>query len=322
MIKRAPILVIGAVVVVVAALLAFIDLRGGEPSTSPPPALVASAVADTTPAAAPAEKKGTETVYHDSGFRQGEQALSPSERAGREIWYKSTGGNARFHTYTFQQRIGVLIDWYRVLNTKERGDRFAAWGLINDPGCCTPGSEGCPAKTLEETYGFDYCEGDDDLLQYVGKQGYRDPACEFQDAPVDPNDPHNKSKDQRQSTCDLAFGTSTGALGFRKFPNPRFNRDRWLKVNGTLDNWEGFRKRLSSEAGTTDSRVSRMQDGSIEPPYLIGLSCGSCHIAFDPLRPPKDPAHPAWDNIKGGIGNQYTRISELLVSGMPHESLE
>ena len=58
------------------------------------------------------------------------------------------------------------------------------------------------------------------------------------------------------SGCDLAFGTSTGALGFRKFPNPRFNRERWLKVNGTLDNWEGFRKRLSSDPGTSDSRVA------------------------------------------------------------------
>ena len=86
-------------------------------------------------------------VLDNPGFYAGEAGLSPSARAGREIWYKATAGNSRFHTYTFQQRVGVLIDWYRVLNSQERSDRFAAWGIINDPGCCTPGSEGCPAKT-------------------------------------------------------------------------------------------------------------------------------------------------------------------------------
>ncbi len=265
---------------------------------------------------------GEAPVLDNPGFYAGEAGLSPSARAGREIWYKATAGNSRFHTYTFQQRVGVLIDWYRVLNSKERGDRFAAWGIINDPGCCTPGTEGCPAKSIEETYGFDYCPGDDQLLKFVGRQGYRDPACDFKDAPADANDSHHKATDQRQSSCDLAFGTSTGALGLRKFPNPRFNKERWLQVNGSLSSWDGFRKRLSSDPASNDSRVSHLADGSIEPPYLIGMSCGSCHIAFDPLNPPQDPARPEWHNIKGAIGNQYSRIAEVLGSGMPHESLE
>lgn len=244
----------------------------------------------------------------DPGFYQGEAGLNASERAGREIWYKATGGNSRFHTYTFQQRVGVLIDWYRVLNTEERGDRFKAWGIINDPGCCVPGSDGCPAKSKEETFGFDWCPGDAQLLSYVGREGYRDPACDYQDAAASAEDPHNRGQDQRQSSCDLAFGTSTGALGIRKFPNPRFNRDRWLQVNGSAATWKGF--------------SSHLADGSIEPPFLIGLSCGSCHIAFDPLNPPADPAHPQWANLKGAVGNQYTRISEILASGMSPSTLE
>jgi hypothetical protein len=68
--------------------------------------------------------------------------------------------------------------------------------------------------------------------------------------------------------------------------------------------------------------VSKLADASVEPPFLIGTSCGSCHIAFDPLNPPADPAQPKWENIKGLIGNQYTRMSELLGSGMPISSLE
>jgi len=195
-----------------------------------------------------ADAKSSLPAYDDSGFRLGEAPLSASERAGREIWYKATAGNARFHTYVFQQRVGVLIDWSRVLKSSARDDRFAAYGLINDPGCCAPGSPGCPAQKLEDTYGFDWCPGDDELLKYVGKTGYRDPACDFKDAPVDANDPHHKNKDQRRSSCDLAFGTSTGALGFRKFPNPRFDKERWLKVNQTLASWEGFSKRLAADA--------------------------------------------------------------------------
>ncbi|MGH8638028.1 MAG: hypothetical protein ACREUZ_12915, partial [Burkholderiales bacterium] len=100
-----------------------------------------AAAAEATQAPAPATDQppapaAASSAYDDAGFRLGEAGLSPSARAGREIWYKATAGNDRFHTYVFQQRIGVMIDWFRVLRADERSDRFAAWGLINDPGCC------------------------------------------------------------------------------------------------------------------------------------------------------------------------------------------
>jgi hypothetical protein len=255
----------------------------------------------------------------DPGFHAGASGLTPSERAGREIWFKATAGNDRFHTYVFQQRLGVLIDWNRVLNSASRGERFKTWGIINDPDCCTPGSPDCPIKSLDETYGFDYCPGDADLLAHVGKPGYQDPACAFEDAPVDPKGPHG-GKDQRQSACDLAFGTSTGALGFRKFPNPRFNAERWRALNGSMGSWNGL-TRMLKESGP-DSRTSHLLDGSIEPPFLIGMSCGACHIAFNPLKPPRDPERPAWENIDGLVGNQYSRASEIMASGMSPDSLE
>ena len=108
----------------------------------------------------------------------------------------------------------------------------------------------------------------------------------------------------------------------RKFPNPRFDKNKWLKLNGSLGSWDGYNKKLSADAKNSDSRVSRLADGSIEPPFLIGTSCGSCHIAFDPVHPPSDPANPKWENIKGTVGNQYSRMSEMLTSGMPVDSLE
>lgn len=309
---------VGGVLIAASFLLAvFLNRSAGDGALS-------NAHAQTPPAAADVQSASPAPtpVRDNPGFYAGEATLNPSERAGREIWYKATAGNSRFHTYTFQQRIGVLIDWYRVLRTDQRDDRFNAWGIINDPGCCIPGSKDCPAKSADETYGFDWCPGDEQLLQYVGRQGYRDPACDFKDAPADTGDVHNRSSDQRQSPCDLAFGTSTGALGFRKFPNPRFDAKRWLALNGSLGSWEGYDRKLSAEKANSDSAVSHLSDGSVEPPYLIGISCGSCHIAFDPLNPPGDPSHPQWTNIKGAIGNQYTRISEILSSGMTPSSLE
>ena len=260
--------------------------------------------------------------YFEACAREG---LNESECVGRLIWFKATGGNERFHTYTFQQRIGVLVDWYRVLRADQRDDRFWAWGIINDPACCKPGAADCPAKSLDETYGLDWCPGDDVLLKYVGKNGYVDPACGLKDAALDADDPHTQGGkvDQRASPCDLRFGTSTGALGLRKFPNPRFDAAKWKALNGDLATWSGFTAAKAATTGIeSDQRVTKLADASVEPPFLIGTTCGSCHIAFDPLNPPADPAHPKWENIKGLIGNQYTRMSELLGSGMPKSALE
>ena len=243
--------------------------------------------------------------------------LTPAERAGREIWMFATAFNDRFFTYTYPQRLGGAIDWYAVLGADRRGDLFEAWGAIPDPDCCVPGDPDCPARSASETYGLLWCPGDDTLLSFVGREGYRDPACDFEDAPFDASTPHG-SADQRQSTCDLYFGTSTGALGLRKFPNPRFDSAAWEKLGG----WEGYAAFLSDDPESPDSRLNRLWDGSVEPPFRIGMACGACHIAYDPKNPPADPAHPAWENIDALVGNQYSRISELLGSGLSPHRLE
>lgn len=81
---------------------------------------------------------------------------------------------------------------------------------------------------------------------------------------------------------------SSGIIGIRLTPNPKFDGGRW-------DAEEYFK----------DPR-------KYEPPYLVGLSCGVCHIAFNPLRPPADPEHPQWDNLAGAIGNQYVLEGEMF----------
>lgn len=254
------------------------------------------------------------------GFAAGDAQYSPSARAGREIWFFATAFNDRFFTYSYPQRIGAAIDWYRILAAKSKRDLFQAWGVIPDPDCCVPGDPGCEATSLEQTYGFQWCPGDGDLLGFVGREGYRDPACDFKDAPFDASTPHGKV-DQRQSACDLRFGTSTGALGLRKFPNPRFDAAKWRQLNGSLGTWEKYREELAG-GNSRDSTMRRLFDGSIEPPFRIGVSCGACHISHDPLKPAADPNKPRWENIDGLVGAQYSRMSQILASGMAQNSLE
>ena len=207
------------------------------------------------------------------GYAAGDAGLTPSQRAGREIWFFATAFNDRFYTYSYPQRLGAAIDWYLVLAAKNKADLFQAWGGIPDPDCCVPGANNCPAKSLDETYGFQFCPGDAELLKFVGKEGYTDPACNIADAPFDTSTPHG-STDNRQSACDLKFGTSTGILGLRKFPNPRFDAAKWTKLNGSPASWEAYRKPMSEKPESADSRATRLFDGAIEPPFRIGMACG------------------------------------------------
>ena len=167
--------------------------------------------------------------------------------------------------------------------------------------------------------------GDAELLKFVGKEmvdgkKYRDPACDFQDAPFLPEE--YRATDQRQDKCDLLFGTSTGALGLRKFPNPLFNAAKWEKLNGSRASWDGYRSPMSGDSDSGDSRNNRLFDASIEPPFRIGMSCGACHISYKPDQPPADPNKPEWKNIDGLVGNQYSRVSQILASGMSQHLLE
>ncbi len=79
---------------------------------------------------------------------------------------------------------------------------------------------------------------------------------------------------------------------------------------------------LSDDPDDPDSRLNRLWDGSVEPPFRIGMACGACHIAYDPLNPPDDPSNPAWENIDALVGNQYSRISNLLGNGLSPHRLE
>jgi hypothetical protein len=87
-------------------------------------------------------------------------------------------------------------------------------------------------------------------------------------------------------------GEPSGVVGLRKFPNPAFNAGNW------------------------DAAKYLQHPGDMEPPYLIGMTCGFCHIGFNPLYPPADPERPTWTNLAGTIGNQYWEEGKLFSLNM------
>ncbi len=96
------------------------------------------------------------------------------------------------------------------------------------------------------------------------------------------------------------FGRPTGIMGFRLFPNPDFNEEAKKK-------WDPQRY---------DSDPDYAVGKDLVRPYRVGVSCGSCHIAFHPLNPPADPVNPRWENLASAIGNQYIREGRTFANNV------
>ena len=137
--------------------------------------------------------------------------------------------------------------------------------------------------------------GTTDLLQYVDSRRY---GSRFRDLGVitEPGCTKAKGPDEyglwfddciSENVADIP-GVATGIMGLRKFPNPNFDKLKW-----------SLEKYLQNPK-------------NVEPPYLIGMACGYCHNAFNPLNPPADPEHPHWQNIVSALGNQYLEEGELF----------
>ncbi|HWL14511.1 MAG TPA: hypothetical protein VNR00_02830, partial [Opitutus sp.] len=96
------------------------------------------------------------------------------------------------------------------------------------------------------------------------------------------------------------YGRPTGIMGFRLFPNPDFDAKARQK-------WDGERYYRDADYAASPELVR---------PYRVGVSCGACHIAFNPLSPPADPANPKWENLSSAIGNQYIREGRTFASNV------
>jgi hypothetical protein len=143
--------------------------------------------------------------------------------------------------------------------------------------------------------------GDVDLLMYVDSRTHdrrfealgviNDPGCRAAPGPDD----YGLWMDDCSDGADGSNlpGQPIGIVGLRRFDNPAFDASRW-----SLDSY------LNDRA-------------SVEPPYLVGMACGFCHIGFNPLNPPADPNRAAWSNLSPTIGNQYFEEGKLFSQHVP-----
>ena len=105
---------------------------------------------------------------------------------------------------------------------------------------------------------------------------------------------------ERPGIDPKVYGKSTGVMGFRLFPNPDFKGE-------AVKNW-------NAEKFYTDTNYAVSPD--LVRPYRVGVSCGACHIAFHPLRPPADPENPKLENLSSSIGNQYIREGRTFANNV------
>jgi hypothetical protein len=123
-----------------------------------------------------------------------------------------------------------------------------------------------------------------------------DPDCVAADKPDQYGLRIDRMKDGTLTWDPDTFGFSSGVVGLQLFKNKNFDAKKW-SIDKYLDD-----------------------ASSVEPPYLVGMACTVCHTAFNPNRPPKNPAEPKWENLDSHIGSQYFREGMLFGFDIPKDT--
>ena len=110
--------------------------------------------------------------------------------------------------------------------------------------------------------------------------------------------------DERESETlspidEKVYGRSSGVLGLRLFPNPKF-------VGKAQEDWK-------AELFYNDPQYT--VNPELVRPYRVGVACSVCHVAPHPLHPPDDPEKPGWNNLASVIGNQYLHEGRVFGAG-------
>lgn len=219
-----------------------------------------------------------EDYFHDM---DGGLALTPEQIKGRNMWLVWTGGNDRFWDTLGVSSFGAL-DFLKTLSSHpglkfSRDNRWTYFGLINEP-CFIKATGPDPTR-----YGL-----------WLDK---RDPSC-----PPDPFENESKYPGVRLGArgenlpVGSYYGWASGIVGLRLFPNPAFDAAAAKK-------WDPVRY-------YTDP--SYYNDRNLIRPYRVGMSCAFCHVGPNPVKPPADPEHPAWENLSSNVGAQYFWLDRIF----------
>ncbi len=202
--------------------------------------------------------------------------LGPEAIKGRNAWVIWTGGNEAWWDWVARNGYGS-IDLLKVIDHRGRETRFARTGLVNEPGTRPPTEE-----ETAETYGIRYA-----------RPVTSDYKTEYPDDDVDM---HVEYRDDRgpdwEPPASRVYGYPTGVVGLRLFPNPEFDASAQRR-------WDPDRFYNDPDYAARPDTIR---------PFRVGMSCGYCHIAPHPLKPPANPEFPRWENLSNNVGNQFMRI--------------
>src|SRR5215831_11335730 len=216
--------------------------------------------------------------------------LDPIEVQGRNTWIVWTAGNDRLWDQLIYNSAGAL-DFLKVLSSSPslppmlgRDHRWEYLGLVNDP--CFEKATG-PDPTRWGLW-LDKRRSDCQPDPFESEQKYPGVKIGARGTAVGP-------KGEKLDVGSY-YGYETGIVGMRLFPNPRFDAKaaaRWDPIRYYND-------------------PSYYNDKTLIRPYRVGMSCGFCHVGPNPLKPPKDPNNPRWENLSSNVGAQYFRIDRIF----------
>lgn len=283
----------------IAALAALASGCGGGPEGAPPDEALqrlrerGGEYADLRPDSDPEEWRRAAEAYYPPAYRDYFEdmdaigttdepgakplELGPEEIKGRNAWVIWTGGNEAWWDWLARYGYGS-IDLLKLIDDRRREDRFARSGLINEPGTRPP----TPEET-KESFGVRYA------------RPIEEPTPDGEE-----HVEYRWGRDQRPNP--RIYGYPTGVVGLRLFENPEF----W----GDGASQKAARRTWNPElyySDTPEGREYAARPDTIRP-FRVGMSCGYCHIAPHPLKPPADPEFPEWENLSNNVGNQFMRM--------------
>ncbi len=238
-----------------------------------------------------------------------------NEILGRNTWMLWCGGNEGFWDWLASDSLG-FIDLLKVVDGRNRATRFDQAGLINEPEMMQAGSPedfglwlDIPMDAERRKWRREYLQrtfeqirlgthasqrGQRATREYgapAGGYGYSEDSAGYGEDDGYTYDPEQATYAQADPPPEI-YGISSGVVGLRLFPNPRFDEDA--------------RKKWDAERYYADKEY--WNDPHLERPYRVGVACAFCHASFHPLNPPRDVTSPSWENISGNIGAQYLRV--------------
>jgi hypothetical protein len=295
MTRRRKYLALIIILLLVPAIAIVVWPRGALPGTVPDEAKHANRAADSFPAA-------DEDYFRDMDQDlTGVVPLTAGEIKGRNTWLVWTGGNDRLWDKLTVASFGAL-DFLKTLSSYpdtrykfSRDNRWYYLGLVNEP-CFEKPTGPDPNRFglwLDKRVVSAECPPDpfENETKYpgvkVGSRGY--------DLPNDLPDSKYLPKDRKMPVGSF-YGYATGIVGLRLFPNPDFDQK-------AARDWDPVRF-------YTDESYYNRRD--LVRPYRVGMSCAFCHVGPNPLKPPKDPERPAWENLSSNVGAQYFWVDRIF----------